>query len=192
MTRHLDRQQHTPAPDSDVDRRLLAATRRVRIAAVPPELSEALRAAFVAREPLATRVRRHFAAVMQFDGLAGPALVGIRGGLGGARQLVYACEVADVTFHATSEGEGVWRLDGIVLSLDDDDDVQYDVRLDMSGGDRAAGLEGLRGATARSTLTDPAGEFHFAAVGPGDYWMTVTGPEFAVEVGPFELVDAPE
>ena len=186
MTRPPDRQQHPSASSRDADRRLLTAARQVRIADVPPELSSALRASFAGRDSLATRIRRTFAAVMQFDGLAGPALAGVRGGSSAARQLVYACEVADVTFLATNEGEGVWHLAGIVLSLDDSDDaddVRYDIGLDAVG---------VRDETVRSTLTDPAGEFVFTDVGPGEYRMTVTGPDFVIEVGPFELVDALE
>lgn len=160
--------------------RFEAAAVRVRLPD-PPALNRAkLIAAFDiwAADRRGPSVVQRLVASLTFDGFAGPAVAGARGGATGTdRQLLFGTDLADVAFHVLPGNAGTMVLDGQVLLLDDEADADADVALlAIDGGDAAA-----------IVATDAEGQFRFEGVAAGSYLLRIDLASVQLDVGPFEV-----
>jgi hypothetical protein len=118
-------------------------------------------------------------ASLTFDGFAGPAVAGARGGATGTdRQLLFGTDLADVAFHVLPGSAGTMVLDGQVLLLDADADADADVALIAVDGD---------GDATAVVATDAEGQFRFDRVATGSYLMRIDLGTVQLDVGPFEV-----
>jgi hypothetical protein len=124
---------------------------------------------------------QRFVASLTFDGFAGPAVAGARGGATGTdRQLLFGTDVADVAFHILRGTAGTMVLDGQVLLVDDTADADADVALFAVDGDGD-------GDSVAVVSTDAEGQFRFERVAAGSYTLRIDLGAVQLDVGPFEV-----
>jgi len=118
-------------------------------------------------------------ASLTFDGFAGPAVAGARGGATGTdRQLLFGTDVADVAFHILPGKAGTMVLDGQVLLVDDEADADADVAL-------VAVDDG--GEVSAVVATDVEGQFRLEGIAAGSYVLRIDLGNVQLDVGPFEV-----
>lgn len=113
--------------------------------------------------------RRRIAAALRFDSAAQPFALGLRGGAGAARQLLFNAESYDLDLRAAPEN-GAWAVSGQVL------------------GPGEGGLVRLDGAAGSvdADLGEPR-EFSLPPVPPGEYTLSFVLDDIEITVDGLEL-----
>jgi hypothetical protein len=149
---------------------------RVRLFELPGYLRASLAGEFAAwsaqRRP--TPLRDRIIARLSFDGSAAAMAAGLRGGAAVGRELLFACELAEVALHVDDAG-GAAVIDGQVLVIDG-----------PAGAPISAELWDADGAH-RWTEADDTGSFVFDSVAPGRYRIVLTIGDDEIEFGPVDV-----
>lgn len=136
----------------------------------PPALLRAAIGLFAQRAPsLGERLQRVITAVLRFDSAATPAVaMGMRGGDGDSRHLLFSAEGRDVDLRITPQAGGQWLLAGQVLGPDDSGQV---VLAPADGGD-----------ARHQVALDEMGEFRLPDVAAGRWALRLALGDDLVEL----------
>lgn len=161
---------------------------QVRLARPPARVNDYLTAAFddwASRRAAARRAEsplRRLVATLAFDGSAGAALAGARGGATAPEMVSFTSDVCEIVCHLLGPEDGRWSLDGQVLPSSEDGSASPDAAID---------IEIVTGDNVVATVeADEFGEFSVAGLAAGSYSLVVRDGRHEVVAGPFPVPPA--
>jgi hypothetical protein len=156
--------------DADWLRAFVSTSNRVTIAPPPPEVHSALLAIY-RPAPLGALLRQ-VTALLAFDSAAQPAMAGMRSGDTRSRQLIFACDLAEVAVTVRPSRQAD-RLDvnGQIFPRD------------LASADTLVVQLALADDLLDISLPNDVGEFSFTELPPGAYTLSMSadGNQIAIE-----------
>ncbi len=166
--------------------RFLHAATEVDLGRPPARVHAAVLAAFddwaearSAARRTASPLRR-LVATLSFDGFAGPAIAGARGGAAAPELVTFTSEVFEIFCHVLGSDRDHWTFEGQVLPAGDVPPLGA-LEVEVRSGEHAIA----------TVATDELGEFSVSGLAAGRYVLVVRDDQREVFAGPIE-VPAPQ